>query len=94
MISSMTDIQLRISVLLLATIATGAGPAAGQAPAAAPRPDAPAAQATPARRPVPPTRDPHTPGFVDAVELPDGSVPPVDADGNFIIGPRTIPHRG
>jgi enterochelin esterase family protein len=36
---------------------------------------------------APPTRDPNTPGFVAAKELPDGSVPPADADGNFIIGP-------
>jgi enterochelin esterase-like enzyme len=35
----------------------------------------------------PPTRDPHTPGFVQAKELPDGENPPADADGNFIIGP-------
>ena len=40
-----------------------------------------------ASRPSPPTRDPHTPGFVTAKELPDGAVPPADADGNFIIGP-------
>jgi enterochelin esterase-like enzyme len=39
-----------------------------------------------ARQP-PPTRDPNTPGFVAAEELPDGTVPPADADGNFIIGP-------
>ena len=38
-------------------------------------------------RPPPPTRDPHTPGYVEAKELPDTTVPPVDADGNFIIGP-------
>jgi enterochelin esterase family protein len=38
-------------------------------------------------RPVPPTRDPHTPGFVTAKELPDGTNPPANADGNFIIGP-------
>lgn len=38
-------------------------------------------------RPTPPTRDPHTPGFVAATELPDGAVPPADGDGNFIIGP-------
>jgi predicted alpha/beta superfamily hydrolase len=38
-------------------------------------------------RPPPPTRDPHTPGFVAATELPDGTVPPADADGNFILGP-------
>jgi enterochelin esterase-like enzyme len=37
-------------------------------------------------RPAPPTRDPNSPGFVKATELPDGAVPPADADGNFIIG--------
>ena len=40
-----------------------------------------------AERPKPPARDPHTPGFVMAKELPDGDVPPVDANGDFIIGP-------
>ncbi len=44
-------------------------------------------QAADAPRPKPPTRDPHTPGYVTAKELPDGTVPPADADGNFIIGP-------
>jgi enterochelin esterase family protein len=38
-------------------------------------------------RPTPPTRDPHTPGYVTAKEWPDGSNPPANADGNFIIGP-------
>jgi iron(III)-enterobactin esterase len=38
-----------------------------------------------------PTRDPHTPGFVTATELPDGAVPPPDVDGNFIIGPTHPP---
>jgi iron(III)-enterobactin esterase len=38
-------------------------------------------------RPMPPTRDPHTPGYVQAKELSDGTVPPADVDGNFIIGP-------
>jgi enterochelin esterase-like enzyme len=38
-------------------------------------------------RPAPPTRDPHTAGYVTAKELPDGEVPPADAEGNFIIGP-------
>ncbi|MGZ3306031.1 MAG: alpha/beta hydrolase [Asticcacaulis sp.] len=36
-------------------------------------------------------RDPHTPGYVAAAELPDGAVPPADADGNFIIGPTHNP---
>jgi hypothetical protein len=41
---------------------------------------------TPAPRPTPPTRDPKSPGFVTATELPDAAVPPADAAGNFIIG--------
>ena len=44
-------------------------------------------QAPPTVRPTPPTRDPHTPGYVAATELPDGINPPANADGNFIIGP-------
>ena len=40
-----------------------------------------------AERPTPPTRDPHTPGYVQATELPDGALPPPTANGNFIIGP-------
>src|SRR5258707_224177 len=42
-------------------------------------------------RPTPPVRDPNTPGFVTAKELPDGSVPPLDVEGNFIIGPTHTP---
>src|SRR5438105_2919630 len=49
------------------------------------------AQAPKATRPTPPTRDPHTPGYVTASELPDGSNPPANADGNFIIGPTHQP---
>ncbi|HTH42186.1 MAG TPA: alpha/beta hydrolase-fold protein [Terracidiphilus sp.] len=56
---------------------------------AAPASQAPAAQAH--VRPTPPTRDPHTPGYVAAKELPDGTVPPPNADGNFIIGPTHKP---
>jgi hypothetical protein len=47
----------------------------------------PAVQAPRAPRPTPPTRDPHTPGYVQATELADGAVPPANVDGNFIIGP-------
>ena len=43
--------------------------------------------AAPPARPTPPTRDPHTSGFVTATELQDGANPPANADGNFIIGP-------
>jgi enterochelin esterase family protein len=52
---------------------------------------APVAQAPQTARPVPPTRSPHTPGYVNAKELPDGTLPPADSDGNFIIGPTHTP---
>ena len=51
---------------------------------------APLPTARPAR-PVPPTRDPHTPGYVTAKDLPDGVNAPPDVDGNFILGPTHIP---
>ena len=38
----------------------------------------------------PPTRDPRSPGYPPATELPDGQVPSPRADGNFILG-RTHP---
>ncbi len=52
-----------------------------------------AAQTPPAHpsRPVPPTRDPHSPGYVSAQQLPDATVPPADKDGNFILGPTHTP---
>jgi iron(III)-enterobactin esterase len=55
--------------------------------------------AIPQARPTPPTRDPHTSGFVAATELPDGTNPPANADGNFILGPthnpapESLPHE-
>jgi enterochelin esterase family protein len=42
-------------------------------------------------RPTPPTRDPNTPGYVTARELPDSANPPVEAEGNFILGPTHNP---
>ncbi|MBV8818957.1 MAG: esterase family protein, partial [Acidobacteriaceae bacterium] len=42
-------------------------------------------------RPIPPSRDPNTPGFVQAKELPDGTNPPLNEDGNFIVGPTHAP---
>jgi hypothetical protein len=62
------------------TAATPPATPATEAQAAVPRP-----------RPTPPTRDPNTPGYVAAKELPDGELPPADADGNFIIGPTHNP---
>jgi len=52
---------------------------------------APAAPAKPDARPSPPTRDPHTPGYVQAKELPDGQLPTPKDEGNFIIGPTHAP---
>lgn len=47
-----------------------------------------AEQSRPRRaRPAPPIRDPHALGYVTAQELPDGTIPRPDVDGNFIIGP-------
>jgi len=55
-------------------------------------PPAPPQAAPPqSSRPAPPTRDPHTPGYVQAKELPDGTIPSPTADGNFIIGPTHPP---
>ena len=49
-----------------------------------------AAQARPARTPAP-ARDPNTPGYVKAKELPDGKLPSPKENGNFIIGPTHNP---
>ncbi|MEZ5354061.1 MAG: alpha/beta hydrolase-fold protein [Bryobacteraceae bacterium] len=70
------------SIVVLIALIAGLAPAPAQTPPAAP-----------ARRvrPKPPTRDPHTPGYVEAKQLPDGAVPPADADGNFILGPTHEP---
>ncbi len=46
--------------------------------------------AAPPRR-TPPTRDPNTQGYVAAKEVPDGTNAPVQADGNFILGPTHNP---
>ncbi len=73
------------------TIAIGLMAAAPAAMAQGVATTPPATAPAPAARPVPPTRDPNTPGFVTAKELPDGAVPPPDADGNFIIGPTHAP---
>ncbi len=63
-------------------------------PAAAQQQAAPAQAPAPAARPKrtpPPTRDPNTPGYVKATELPDGQVPSAKKNGNFIIGPTHEP---
>src|SRR5260370_1863865 len=69
------------SIAFLISLMTGLDPAMAQAPTAAARP----------ARPTPPTRDPNTPGYVTAKELPDGANAPAKADGNFILGPTHNP---
>src|SRR5713101_5032283 len=70
-----------LSIAFLFCLMTGLQPAMAQTPAAAARP----------ARPTPPTRDPNTPGYVAAKELPDGANAPAKADGNFILGPTHNP---
>ena len=77
-------------MLRLLTVASLIGFAAGPALTAAQAPPAAPAATRPAR-PTPPTRDPSTPGFVAARELPDGANAPANADGNFILGPTHNP---
>src|SRR6266481_615157 len=71
-------IRLLIIAFLISLIP---GPAMAQAPAAA----------APPPRPAPPTRDPNTPGYLTAKELPDGDNAPAKTDGNFILGPTHNP---
>ncbi len=73
-----------ISSTLLMFLLAGAVPVLAQAPAA------PAKEVHPVKRPSP-TRDPHTPGYVKAKELPDGQLPSPKENGNFIVGPTYSP---
>jgi iron(III)-enterobactin esterase len=90
------DMRRFLSGAFLVSVMAGAYLAAAQAPATElknplqPETAAPAAAARPAR-PTPPTRDPHIAGYVEAQELPDGTIPAATADGNFIIGPTHNP---
>jgi enterochelin esterase family protein len=70
-----------VAIILIATVGLGLAQSV------------PPAQSTASHteRPTPPTRDPHTPGYVTAKELADGSVPSANLDGNFIIGPTHNP---
>lgn len=76
------DAALLCAVL---SLLAGVNPAMAQAPTQTPPMPPMPPEATP--RPTPPTRDAHTPGYVTARELPDGTNAPVNADGNFILGP-------
>src|SRR5438477_4878635 len=70
-------LSIAFSIMLM----TGLDPAIAQAPAPTARP----------ARPTPPTRDPNTPGYVTAKDLPDGANAPAKTDGNFILGPTHNP---
>ena len=72
-----TRTRYSLSIALLAGLIASVNPVLGQSLLSAQR----------SERPAPPTRDPKTPGYVQAKELPDGTNPPANADGNFIIGP-------
>src|ERR1700683_1114417 len=69
-----------LNIAFLMSLVTGVHPAMAQT-----------TTVIPARRPTPPTRDPNTPGYVTAKDLPDGANAPVKTDGNFIIGPTHNP---
>jgi enterochelin esterase-like enzyme len=80
-----------VGIGIVTVFLTGGPSLPSQTTESAPRTAAPQTGTTAPARPVPPTRNPKTPGYVDAKELPDGAVPPANADGNFIIGPTHNP---
>jgi hypothetical protein len=67
----MTPVPCSLRIWLLVSLIAVLNPVSGQSP--------PSAQHT--ERPTPPTRNPNSPGYVKAKELPDGSNPPVNVDG-------------
>jgi iron(III)-enterobactin esterase len=67
-----------ISIAFSISLMVGLDPAMAQAPNATARPPRP-------------TRDPNTPGYVTAKQLPDGANAPAKVDGNFILGPTHNP---
>jgi enterochelin esterase-like enzyme len=70
-----------LGIAFLISLTTGLDPSPAQAPGAAAH----------RARPVAPTRDPSTPDYVKATDLPDGANAPAKADGNFILGPTHNP---
>ena len=79
--------SLAFPALLITLAASACAQSASVPPSNLPTPKAIAQPA----RPTPPTRDPYSAGYVEATELPDGAVPPANADGNFILGPTHPP---
>src|SRR6266446_2616769 len=75
----------------LICLMAGLGPAMAQTrPQRPPDRQAPA-KASSGSRPPDPTRDPNSPGYVKAKELPDGAIPSAKENGNFILGPTHNP---
>src|ERR1700719_1820018 len=70
---NMTPVPRSLGISFLFGLIAVFSPVSAQSP--------PSAQRT--ERPAPPTRGPNSPGYVAAKELPDGSNPPANADGNF-----------
>src|SRR5688572_33450104 len=85
--------NMKLTLAIVVAVMAGAVPAITQTPAPSQQPavTTPPPQPARANRPPPPTRDPNTPGYVKATHLPDGTVPPPDALGNFVIGPTYTP---
>src|SRR5205809_1559725 len=75
----------------LICLMAGLGAVMAQTPEQRPPHKQAPAKATSGARPPDPTRDPNTPGYVKAKELPDGAIPSTKEDGNFIIGPTHNP---
>jgi enterochelin esterase family protein len=82
----------KVIFAIFIALAAGAAstPAQNAAPAQQPAATTPAPPAR-GNRPPPPTRDPQSPGYVQATMLSDGAVPQADAYGNFVIGPTHNP---
>jgi iron(III)-enterobactin esterase len=77
----------RLNITILIGLMMGINSAMAQDRGSTPPPATRSAPAARGNRTPPPTRDPYTPGYVAAKELPDGAVPALDAEGNFILGP-------
>src|SRR5450432_1612885 len=76
-----------LSIAFVISLMTGISPATAQTPPVVQTPP----PAKRPNRPAPPTRDPNTPGYVTAKDLPDGANAPAKEDGNFILGPTHTP---
>ena len=77
-------------ILMVVALGSGVDVTLAQAPQAA-SPATPVPAPPRPARPQALTRDPNTPGYVLAKELPDGANAPANVDGNFILGPTHTP---